>query len=186
MSATKPATSATTMVLVLGRLLGLVVCSIRRPPIGAPIVERATSAVNGYDAPSRVPTESGAEGFLNEVVAIARSGDFAALCEVGGGSCEDFLEQPGGREVPPAAPRIIGGRTIQPTSEGGGGSVGGYVLEICGTNAEGATYYSEMIVFFDFNGTLRGIEPTYWLGIRIADDNQAGPHLDEERASECP
>lgn len=136
--------------------------------------------------PSRPPTASEAEGFLHEVVTIARSGDLAALCEVGGGSCEDFLEQPGGREVPPAAPRIIGGRTIQPQPEGGGGTVSGYVLELCGTRADGAPpYYSEMLVFFDFNGALRGIEPTYWLGIRIADDNQAGLHLDEERASEC-
>lgn len=135
--------------------------------------------------PSRAPTAAEAERFLAEVVAIARSGDFVALCEVGGGSCEDFLEQPGGREVPAAAPRVIGGRTIQPTSEGGGGRVGGYVLEMCGTNADGAPYYSEMLVFFDFNGALHGIEPTYWLGIRIADEKQAGLHLDEGSASEC-
>lgn len=149
------------------------------------VIAALSLAACTLSSPPRPPTEAEAEGFLAEVVAIARSGDFVALCEVGGGTCEDFLDQPGGREVPAEAPRIIGGRTIQPTSEGGGGRVGGYVLEMCGTNADGAPYYSEMLVFFDFNGDLHGIEPTYWLGIRIADDNQAGRHLDEGSASEC-
>lgn len=135
--------------------------------------------------PAQPPTAAEAAGFLDEVVRVARSGDMAALCELGGGSCEDLLEQPG-RDVPATAPSIVGGRTIRPTSDGEGGRVGGYVLELCGTGADGARYSSEMLVFRDFHGALRGIEPVYWAGIRIADDGQAGEHLNDDPAPECP
>lgn len=136
--------------------------------------------------PAQPPTAAEAEGFLDEVVRVARSGDLEALCEMGGGSCGDFLDQPGGRDVPVTAPRVVGGRTIQPTSDRDGGRVGGYVLELCGTGPDGAPYSSEMLVFRDFHGELRGIEPVYWLGIRIADDGQAGQHLNDDPASDCP
>ncbi|CAN5567702.1 hypothetical protein BH23CHL10_BH23CHL10_06600 [soil metagenome] len=58
-------------------------------------------------------------------------------------------------------------------------------MELCGTNAAGETYYSEMLVFFDFNGQLRGIEPEYWMGIRISGTNEAGLHIDEEPPAVC-
>lgn len=131
------------------------------------------------------PTAADARRFLDEVVRVARSGDLAALCDLGGGSCDDFLDQPGGANVPPTAPTVVGGRTLQPAPDEAGGRVGGYVLELCGTDADGTPYYSEMLVFRDFRGELRGIEPVYWLGIRITDGDQAGLHLDEAPASEC-
>jgi hypothetical protein len=129
--------------------------------------------------PARPPTAAEAEGFLAEVVDAARDGDFDALCDLGGGSCEDFLNEEGGRDVPETAPEIVGGRVIQPTGNGAAGKVGGYVLEMCGQKANGQSYYSEMLVFFDFNGALRGIEPEYWMGIRISDNSEAGLHLDD-------
>lgn len=130
--------------------------------------------------PTRPPTSAEAEGFLARVVDTAHSGDFEALCALGGGSCEDFLNEEGGREVPELPPEIVGDRVIEPTRDGAGGRVGGYVLEMCGKRADGETYYSEMLVFFDFNGQLRGIEPAYWMGIRISEDNEAGLHLNDE------
>lgn len=120
-------------------------------------------------APARAPTPAEAEDFLAEVVRLARRGDLAALCDLGGGSCRDFIEQPGGRDVPPGAPRIVGGRTTPAAA----GRVAGHVLELCGTDGAGEPYYAEMLVFFDFEGELRGIEPPYWLGTRISDDGEA-------------
>jgi len=134
--------------------------------------------------PARPPTATEAEGFLAEVVRVARAGDFDALCDLGGGSCTDFLQESGGQNVPETAPTIVGGRVIEPTGVGAG-RVGGYVLELCGTNAAGETYYSEMLVFFDFNGQLRGIEPEYWMGIRISETSEAGLHIDEEPPAVC-
>jgi len=135
--------------------------------------------------PARPPTAAEAEGFLARVVDAAQSRDFEALCALGGGSCDDFLNEEGGREVPEPPPEVVGGRVVEPTRIGGGGTVGGYVLEMCGTLADGETYYSEMLVFFDFNGQLRGIEPPYWMGIRISEDNEAGLHLNDEPADPC-
>lgn len=131
------------------------------------------------------PSAAEAERFLDEVVRVARSGDLAALCDLGGGSCDHFLDQAGARKVPPGAPSVIGGRTVDPTSNGPAGRVAGHVLELCGTGTDGMPYYSEMLVFRDFHGELRAIEPAYWLGIRISHDDQAGLHLDEESGSEC-
>lgn len=135
--------------------------------------------------PARPPTAEEAEGFLTQVVAIALRDDFEALCAVGGGSCEDFLDQAGGRDVPDLPPEIVGGRVIEPTRSGAGGRVGGYVLEMCGVRSDGDHYYSEMLVFFDFNGELRSIEPPYWMGVRISDGNEVGSHLDDGPADEC-
>lgn len=127
--------------------------------------------------PARPPTAAEAEGFLADVVATAADGDFDALCDLGGGSCEDFLNEEGGRDVPESPPEIVGGRVIEPTGTGAAGRVGGYVMEICGQKDDGQTYNSEMLVFFDFNGELKGIEPAYWMGIKISDDNEAGLNL---------
>jgi hypothetical protein len=135
-------------------------------------------------APARPPTAAEARTFLTHVISVAGSGSFDALCELGGGSCGDFLNEEGGQDVPEAAPRVVGGRVIQPTGNGAG-RVGGYVLEMCGTNDDGKLYYSEMLVFFDYNGQLRGIEPEYWMGIRINESNEAGLHLNEDPAAEC-
>jgi hypothetical protein len=135
-------------------------------------------------SPKPVPSAEEAEAFLAHVVDVAQSGDLEALCDLGGGSCEDFVNEEGGREVPDEPPEVVGNRVIEPTGDGAG-KVGGYVLEMCGTMANGEPYYSEMLVFFDQNGELHGIEPPYWMGIRIADDGQAGENLDGESPAEC-
>jgi len=138
----------------------------------------------GLTQPSPPPTSAEAEAFLARVVDVARSEDFLALCELGGGSCQDFLNEEGGRDVPAEPPEIVGSRVIQPTGTGAG-RVGGYVLEMCGTKDDGEPYYSEMLVFRDARGALKGIEPTYWMGIRISDDNEAGIHINDDPADGC-
>lgn len=135
--------------------------------------------------PPRPPTAAEAKGFLAQVVETAREGDFEALCALGGGSCEDFLNLDGGRDVPDLPPELVGGRVIEPTRDGAGGKVGGYVLEMCGVRSDGGRYYSEMLVFFDFDGELRGIEPPYWMGVRISDGNDVGSRVGDDSADEC-
>lgn len=130
------------------------------------------------------PSADQAQAFLHQVVDTAKSGDFTALCDLGGGSCQDYLDLEGGRQVPEAAPVIVGDRVIQPTGTDAG-RVGGRVLELCGRTDSGDLYYSEMLVFFDHNGELRGIEPEYWMGIRISDGNTAGQHINGVVPSTC-
>jgi hypothetical protein len=135
-------------------------------------------------APPTPPSADQAQAFLKQVVDTAKSGDFEALCELGGGSCQDYLDLEGGHQVPAAPPVIVGERVLQPSGTNSG-RVGGRVLELCGLMDQGEVYYSEMLVFFDHNGKLVGIEPEYWMGIRISDDDSAGQHIGEDVPSVC-
>jgi hypothetical protein len=132
-------------------------------------------AVAGCGAdPGSPPTEAEARAFLDRVVTLAQAGDFDALCAIGAGNCESILEE-AGREVPNGLPRIVGTRTLPSTET----SIGGVVLELCGTLDSGDPYYSEMLVFRDLIRTggidgLHAIEPIYWSGMGIADDLVVG------------
>ena len=111
---------------------------------------------------------------LDRAIALATAEDVDALCAIGAGNCESILND-AGRDVPEVPPRIIGTR-IHPSTEN---SIGGVVLELCGTLDSGDAYYTEMLVFRDLirGGGIDGlhaIEPIYWSGIGIADDRDVG------------
>lgn len=137
-----------------------------------------------FSGQPRVPTATEARSFLQSVVSVAQSADFDALCRLGGGNCEDYLDLEGGRDVPTAAPVVVGDRVI-PSTGIDAGTVGGRVLELCGRTDAGELYYSEMLVFFDYSGDLHAIEPEYWMGIRISEDASAGQHVEDEPPAEC-
>ena len=120
------------------------------------------------------PSEAEARALLDEIVETALSRDFDALCAVGGGSCESFLADPGGRDVPSDRPTVVGTRFVDQQTSGPRPRTGGYVLELCGQDLDGDPYYSEVLVFRDLAGELRAIEPLYWMGITIADDDAVG------------
>jgi len=95
--------------------------------------------------------------------------DFAALCSVGGGNCEQILAVAGEDAVPEQRPVIVGtfllpDEQIDPETR----SLGGRVVVLCGTDARGRDFRTEVLVFFDDEGELRAIEPVYWSGNRIA------------------
>ena len=120
------------------------------------------------------PSEAEARAFLDEIVETAVRQDFEALCALGGGSCDSFLADHGGRAVPSDRPTVVGVRFVDQQTSGPRPRTGGYVLELCGRDLDGDPYYSEMLVFRDFAGELRAIEPQYWMGITIADDGSVG------------
>ena len=131
------------------------------------------------------PSEADARALLDEIVETALSHDLEALCALGGGSCEAFLADPGGRDVPPDRPTVVGTRFVDPRPSGPRARTRGYVLELCGEDLDGDPYYSEMLVFRDFAGDLRAIEPLYWMGITIADDGSVGGQPDADRDELC-
>jgi hypothetical protein len=120
------------------------------------------------------PSEAEARAFLDEVVETALSRDFEALCDLGGGSCDSFLADPGGRDVPSVRPTLVGIRFVDKQTSGPRPRTGGYILELCGQDRDGDPLYSEILVFRNFAGELRAIEPLYWMGITIADDDSVG------------
>ena len=123
------------------------------------------------------PSHAEARAFLDEIVETAMRHEFEALCALGGGSCESFLADPGSRDVPADRPTVVGMRLVARQTSGPRPRTGGYILELCGQDLDGDPYYSEMLVFRDFAGALRAIEPLYWMGITIADDHSVGREL---------
>jgi len=118
-----------------------------------------------------IPTVEEAQGHLDEIVRLARAGDFEALCALGDANCENSLEFAGRDAVPPDPPRIIATRTVPTTVSNGLQSRGGIVFVLCGVDGRGEPYDSEMLVFHDGNG-LRAINPVYWGRTRIASGAQ--------------
>jgi hypothetical protein len=129
------------------------------------------------------PSEVETVEFLDHIVDLARAGDFDALCAVGGGNCRRALGDAGADAVPDAAPTILGTWLLGDTPAGGGYSVGGRILEVCGVDGRGRTFRTQMLIFSE-SGQLKAIEPVYWSGIRIATDPNVGP--DPSVAATCP
>jgi hypothetical protein len=122
------------------------------------------------------PTEPEARSFLDRVVAASRTGDMAAMCRVaGGGMCAEIAEQAGGADgVPGEAPLIAGVRSIAPTGTTNGGSPGGWLLVLCGTDGFGNPYRTEMLVSRAPDGRLYAVNAVYWAGFKLAVSNDTG------------
>jgi hypothetical protein len=119
--------------------------------------------------PSGQPTQ--AESALAKLVADAQAGNFTAMCDMGDGNCQRTLNDVGVANVHAKAPVVVGSRVI----EASGNSLGGRVLEVCGTNgSDGRTYLSEILAFRD-GVNVRVINPIYWSGIRIASGDRTAP-----------
>lgn len=116
------------------------------------------------------PTIAEAQAFLAQVVALAQRGDFEGLCAIGDGNCERHLDQAGREAVPRQPPAVVGVRFLPTTQTGDQVSIGGVILEMCGRDATGKPYHSEMLVFRD-GSSLRAINPVYWGNTGIAAGN---------------
>ena len=124
--------------------------------------------------PSPLPSEAEARGHLAQIVALARAGEFEALCDLGSGNCEQALDDAGRDAVPPAAPLVVGTRRIEPERlDSNLWSGGGFVLQVCGIDGAGRPYSSDVLVFRD-GDRLLAIEAVYWAGIRIASGSTVG------------
>jgi hypothetical protein len=115
-------------------------------------------------APSSVPTEQEARTFLDTVVTEVSNGDVAKLCEL-----SDCMPDDRNPFQPPAAlPTIVGTRVIQPEPIAGGGeSLGGQVLVLCGVAPDSTPYRFEMLVF-RANGQLHTPKYRYWQTMTVS------------------
>ena len=118
-----------------------------------------------------IPSVEDAQRHLDEIVRLARAGDFEEMCALGDGNCENSLEFAGRDAVPADPPTILGTRTNPTTSSNGQQSLGGIVFVLCGIDGRGEPYTSEMLVFNDGDGLL-AINPVYWSRTRIASSSQ--------------
>ena len=84
---------------------------------------------------------------LDRVVSLAQAGDFEGICSLGDGKCRRSLETAGRDAVPPDPPTVVGTRNIPTTTTAGDQThLGGVVLILCGIDANGNHYDSEMLV----------------------------------------
>lgn len=131
--------------------VALAACSSSAPPAGT------------------IPTIEEARATLDRAVTLARSGDFEGLCALGDANCPEHLEVAGRDNVPADPPTIVATRTIPTTTSAGDQThLGGIVFVLCGVDANGAHYDSEMLIFHGGNG-LQVINPVYWSTTRITD-----------------
>jgi hypothetical protein len=135
-------------------VLAVAACSLAGPPAGT------------------IPSVEDARRHLDEIVRLARAGDFEGICALGDGNCERILEMTGRHAVPPDPPKVVGTRMVPTTSSDGQQSFGGIVLILCGIDGRGEPYDSEMLVFHDGNG-LRAINAVYWSRTRVGSSPQA-------------
>jgi len=78
--------------------------------------------------PPPPPSEAEARGHLAQIVALARAGEFEALCDLGSGNCEQALDDADRDALPPAAPLVVGTRRFEPERlDGNAWSAGGSV-----------------------------------------------------------
>ena len=101
------------------------------------------------DAPpaGTIPTVEDAREMLDRAVSLAHAGDFEGLCSLGDGNCRRQLETAGREAVPPDPPTVVDTRTIPTTTTAGNQThLGGVVLILCGIDANGNHYDSEMLV----------------------------------------
>jgi hypothetical protein len=131
------------------------------------LVLAVAACTSGGPPAGTIPSVEQARRHLDEVVRMARAGDFDGMCALGDGNCERILDMAGRDAVPPDPPKVVGTRMVPTTSSNGQQSFGGIVFVLCGVDGRGEPYDSEMLVFNDGNG-LRAINPVYWSKTRIA------------------
>lgn len=137
---------------------------IRRPFFAALLVVAVAACGSQLPGP---PTFEEANAYLARVVELAQAGDFEGLCAIGDLNCEEHLRDAGRDSVPPEPPTVVSSTVIPPRQEGDQHSVGGRVLVLCGHDARGEQYVSEMLIFRD-GSDLRAITPVYWGSVGIS------------------
>jgi hypothetical protein len=142
-----------------------------------PLIVAALLSACGFvpdPTPDPLPTEDEAIAFMRDLVALAQAGDLVGMCELAGSMCESFVDESGGPAAVPDEPPVLAGtRVIPGTSEGDGGTIGGMLLVICGTDGLQRPYRTEMLVS-RFMGEMFAINGVYWSGNNLAISNNTG------------
>lgn len=133
--------------------------------------------------PGSVPTEQEARTLLDNIVAAAKAGDIVELCEVSNCTPDDRANPV---QAPIDPPTVVGTRVIQPASiPGGGDSLGGQVLILCGIGSDSAPYGFEMLVFHA-NGQLHTPTFRYWQNLTVSSASPATTPPGPPGPLDCP
>ena len=118
------------------------------------------------DAPPPAPPLDDATGVLDRVIDAALARDFDELCSLATETCERELE---GVEhlAPNERPTIVETEVHEPRRSGNGWSTGGVLFVLCGRDATGEPYESEVLVSDDAGRSLLATAAVFWIGAGI-------------------
>lgn len=143
----------------------------------------APGAAPSPDPP--VPTRAEAAAVLDEAVALARAGDFAGLCAMGGGNCEQILRIAGTDALPAAKPTVLEELTLpEDRDTSPSGPATGRLLVVCGVDGRGAPYVTDVVITWG-DGRWLAVEPIYWSGLSIGGPPHERRGTSPEQLAEC-
>ena len=126
----------------------------------------AGCATIGTTGPLPPPPIEDARVLLDEIIDAGIQGDFERLCANATGTCHSELE--GHEHLAPNEPPSIADVTVhQPIFDADGGTSGGVRFVLCGVDAAGAPFESEVLVF-DAGDRLLAGAAVWWLGKRVS------------------
>ena len=113
------------------------------------------------------PTDAQARAYLSRVVAVATTGDLAALCKLGPGTCAKLaVTTHAADKLPSGAPTVVGSSDVPSSSDSSGATLqGGRLLEVCGLDGQGHGYRTRLLFFGSDVDHFTVIEPLYWTGV---------------------
>ena len=116
---------------------------------------------------------------LDEVIDAGLARDWERLCANASGTCEGELD--GWEHLAPSEPPRVADVSVQePARDGDGWRSGGVLFVLCGTDATGTPYESEVLVFDDGDRLLAGAA-VYWIGTRVSFASSDGAVTPGER-----
>jgi hypothetical protein len=127
--------------------------------------------------PSITPPPGSVEDARSHLDAIIESGiarDFDRMCDLAGTPiCTDLLD---GSEhlAPDAAPDVVDVSVHQPTPVGEGFATGGVLFLLCGLDAAGDAFESEVLVSRAQSGEFHVVSSVWWRGSTVDLDGQDG------------
>lgn len=124
-----------------------------------------TSCMPTATGPLPPPSVDEARALLDEIVAAALDRDFTRLCANASGTCEEELER--FEDLAPSRPPRIAAVTVHhPVGDEEEWTSGGVLFVLCGTDAAGESYESEVLVF-DAGDRLLATAAVFWIGTRV-------------------
>lgn len=129
------------------------------------IVGIAGCGVVGAPTPAPPPTVADATVFLERLIDAGIARDFDRLCGMATGTCDGELQ---GHEqrAPLERPTVVDASVHQPIVSGDGYTAGGVLFVLCGVDAAGDPYESEVLVSRD-RDTLIATAAVYWVGTGV-------------------
>lgn len=137
--------------------------------------------------PLPAPSVEEARALLDEIVDAALERDFDRLCASASGTCEGELE---GNDAlaPDAPPAVVDVEVYRPVGDADAWTSGGVTFVLCGADAAGDPYESEVLVFDD-GERLLAAGAVFWTGTGVS-FAPPGEHVTvaepASRPSRCP